>query len=345
MTTKPSFAKTKKGLVVIMCSHFLTIKENAMPKKKIALIGAGQIGGTLALLCSQRKLGDVVLFDVFAGTAKGKALDISQMASLSHSDCNLTGTNDYKDIADADVCIITAGFPRKPGMSRDDLLQKNLAVIKEVAMGVKTYAKNAFCIVVTNPLDVMVYAFYKMSGLSPSRVVGMAGILDSARFRTFLADELRVSRQDVSAMVLGGHGDDMVPLPRFSTVSGVPLTEMIAMGLLKKERLDAIIDRTRKGGGEIVELLGNGSAFYAPAFSAIEMAESYLFDQKRVLPCASLLSGPYGVNGLFVGVPVVIGSDGIERVIELTLASEEKEAFERSKNSVAKVVDELKSML
>lgn len=316
-----------------------------MPKKKIALIGAGQIGGTLALLCGQRKLGDVVLFDVFSGTAKGKSLDLSQMASLSHSDYSLIGTSDYKDIADADVCIITAGFPRKPGMSRDDLLQKNLAVIKEVALGVKTYAKNAFCIVVTNPLDVMVYAFYKMSQLLATQVVGMAGILDSARFRTFLAAELQVSRQDVSAMVLGGHGDDMVPLPRFSTVGGVPLTELVTMGMLDQKRLDAIIDRTRKGGGEIVELLGNGSAFYAPAYSAIEMAESYLFDQKRVLPCASLLQGQYGVNGLFVGVPVVIGSKGVERVMELKLTNEEKASFERSKNSVANVVEELKTLL
>lgn len=316
-----------------------------MTTKKIALIGAGQIGGTLAMLVSQRRLGDVVLFDVFKGTAKGKALDLSQMASLSHTDGKLVGTDDYKDIAQADVCIITAGFPRKPGMSRDDLLQKNLDVIKQVAMGIKTHAKNAFCIMVTNPLDVMVYAFYKLSGLTPSKVVGMAGILDSARFRTFLAEELKVSRQDVSAMVLGGHGDDMVPLPRFSTVGGIPLTELVNMGLLKQDRLDAIIDRTRKGGGEIVELLGNGSAFYAPAFSAIEMAESYLLDQKRLLPCASLLSGAYGVDGLFVGVPVIIGSSGVERVIELKLSSEEKAGFERSKNSVAKIVEELKTLL
>lgn len=316
-----------------------------MTTKKIALIGAGQIGGTLAMLTSLRRLGDAVLFDVFEGTAKGKALDLSQMASLHHNDTKLLGTSDYKDIADADVCIITAGFPRKPGMSRDDLLQKNLEVIKQVAVGVKTYAKNAFCIVVTNPLDVMVYAFYKLSGLAPNKVVGMAGILDSARFRTFLADELKVSRQDVSALVLGGHGDDMVPMPRFSTVAGIPLTELISMGILKKERLDAIIDRTRKGGGEIVELLGNGSAFYAPAFSAIEMAESYLLNQKRMLPCASLLSGPYGVDGLFVGVPVVIGENGVERVIELNLSTEEKSQFERSKKSVEKVVEELKTLL
>lgn len=313
--------------------------------KKIALIGAGQIGGTLALLSSQRRLGDVVLFDVFAGTAKGKALDLSQMASLHHSDTQLLGTNDYQDIKDADVCIITAGFPRKPGMSRDDLLQKNLEVIKQVALGVKTYAKNAFTIVITNPLDVMVYAFHKLSGLDKSMVVGMAGILDSARFRTFLASELNVSRQDIQAMVLGGHGDDMVPLPRYSTMGGIPLTDLVATGMLSQARLDAIIDRTRKGGGEIVELLGNGSAFYAPANAAIDMAESFLFNQKRVLPCASFLDGAYGVNGLFVGVPVVIGDKGVERVIELKLTDDEKAAFSRSKNSVAKVVEELKTFI
>jgi malate dehydrogenase len=315
-----------------------------MTTKKIALIGAGQIGGTLALLANLKNLGDVVLFDVFKGTAKGKALDLSQMASLSQCDGKLVGTNDYQDIKGADVCIITAGFPRKPGMSRDDLLQKNLDVIKQVANGIKTYAKDAFCIMVTNPLDVMVYAFYHLSGLPSHKVVGMAGILDSARFCAFLADELKVSRQDVSALVLGGHGDDMVPLPRFSTVSGIPLTELIAMGLLKQERLESIIDRTRRGGGEIVELLGNGSAFYAPALSATKMAESYLFDQKRVLPCASFLNGPYGVDGLFVGVPIVIGNRGVERVIELRLSEEEKAAFKRSKDSVAKVVEELKSL-
>jgi malate dehydrogenase len=316
-----------------------------MTTKKIALIGAGQIGGTLAMLSSLKKLGDVVLFDVFEGMAKGKALDLSQMSSLSQSQIRLVGTNDYKEIEGADVCIITAGFPRKPGMSRDDLLQKNLDVIKQVAMGVKTYAKNAFIIMVTNPLDVMVYAFYKLSGFLPNKVVGMAGILDSARFRTFLAQELKVSVQDISAMVLGGHGDDMVPLPRFSTVSGIPITELVTLGLIKQERLDAIIDRTRKGGGEIVELLGNGSAFYAPAYSAIEMAESYLFDQKRILPCASYLNGPYGVFGLFVGVPIVIGNNGVERVIELKLSRDEQAAFDRSKQSVFKIVEELQPLL
>jgi malate dehydrogenase len=297
------------------------------------------------MLSCLRRLGDVVLFDVFTGVAKGKALDISHMASLEGSDLKITGTSDYKDIADADVCIITAGFPRKPGLSRNDLLKKNLEVIKEVAEGIKTYAKNAFTIVVTNPLDVMVYAFYKLSGLSPHKIVGMAGVLDSARFRAFLALELNTSSKDISAMVLGGHGDDMVPLPRFSTVNGIPLPELIKLGLLRQERLDAIIDRTRKGGGEIVALLETGSAFYAPAYSAIEMAESYLFDQNRVLPCASYLKGPYGVFDLFVGVPIVIGKEGVMRVIELKLTEEEQKAFDRSKQSVATVVLELKDLL
>jgi malate dehydrogenase len=313
--------------------------------KKIALIGAGQIGGTLALLASQRRLGDIVLFDVFAKVAQGKALDLSQMASLYHNDTKLNGTDSYADIAGADLCIVTAGFPRKPGMSRDDLLQKNLEVMKQVALGIKNYAPDAFTIIVTNPLDVMVYAFYKMAGLSPKKIVGMAGILDSARFRTFLAEEMQVSRHDVSAMVLGGHGDDMLPLPRFSTVGGIPLTELVSMGLLSQARLDAIIARTRAGGGEIVELLGNGSAFYAPALSAIEMAESYIYNQRRILPCASFLCGEYGVDSLFVGVPVLIGHNGVEKIIELSLTKEEQEAFNKSKNSVQKVVNEVKSLL
>jgi malate dehydrogenase len=316
-----------------------------MSHKKIALIGAGQIGGTLALLASQKNLGEIVLFDVFEGTAQGKALDLNQMACLGSNDTHLRGTSDYKDISGADVCIVTAGFPRKPGMSRDDLLGKNLDVMKQVAAGIKTYAPNAFTIVVTNPLDVMVYAFYKISGLNPQKIIGMAGVLDSARFCTFLATELNVSRQDVYAMVLGGHGDDMVPMPRFSSVGGVPLTELVSMGLLKQDKLDAIIDRTRKGGGEIVALLGNGSAFYTPALSALDMAQSYLFDQKRVLPCATYLRGTYGVDGLFVGVPTVIGAAGVERVIELRLTDEEKVAFNRSTESVKSVVKELNALL
>jgi malate dehydrogenase len=313
-----------------------------MAKKKIAMIGAGQIGGTLALLAAQKDLGDVVLFDVFGGTAKGKALDLNQLSSLSGNDAELSGTDSYADIAGADVCIVTAGFPRKPGMSRDDLLTKNLEVINQVADGIKTHAPNAFVIVITNPLDVMVYALWQRSGLPKHKVVGMAGVLDSARFRTFLAWEMGVSREDVSAFVLGGHGDDMVPLPRFSTVGGIPLPELVEMGMMKQERLDAIIDRTRKGGGEIVGLLGNGSAFYAPALSAIEMAEAFLKDKKRVLPCAALLEGQYGVKDLFIGVPVIIGEGGIERIIEVRLNDGEKAQFAKSIESVRKTCAEAK---
>src|SRR4051812_15026691 len=295
-----------------------------MARKKLAMIGAGQIGGTLALLATQKNLGDVVMFDVFGGVAKGKALDLNQLSSLGHSDMQLVGTDSYADIKDADVCIVTAGFPRKPGMSRDDLLSKNLEVIHQVADGIKQYAPNAFTIVITNPLDVMVYALWKRSGLPQAKVVGMAGVLDSARFRTFLAWEMGVSRDDVHAFVLGGHGDDMVPLPRFSTVAGIPLPELVSMGMLSNEKLAAVVDRTRKGGGEIVALLGNGSAFYAPALSAIEMAEAHLYDKKRVLPCATRLDGQYGVKDLFIGVPVVIGAGGVEKVIEVRLNGDEK---------------------
>jgi malate dehydrogenase len=313
-----------------------------MARKKIAMIGAGQIGGTLALLASQKNLGDVVLFDVFGGTAKGKALDLNQLSVLGHSDMQLSGTDQYADIKDADVCIVTAGFPRKPGMSRDELLGKNLEVINQVADGIKQYAPKAFVIVITNPLDVMVYALWKRSGLAQNMVAGMAGVLDSARFRTFLSWELGMSRDDVQAFVLGGHGDDMVPLPRFSTAGGIPLPELVEMGLLKQDKLDAIIDRTRKGGGEIVALLGNGSAFYAPALSAIEMAESYLHDKKRVLPCAVRLDGQYGVKDMFIGVPVVIGAGGVERVLEVKLNADEKTAFAKSIESVSKVLAEAK---
>src|SRR3990172_6571435 len=267
-----------------------------MARKKLAMIGAGQIGGTLALLAAQKNLGDVVLFDVFGCVAKGKALHLSRMASLSGNDMQLSGTDQYADIAGADVCIVTAGFPRKPGMSRDDLLTKNLEVIHQVADGIKQHAPKAFVICITNPLDVMVWALQKRSGLPPNMVCGMAGVLDGARFRAFLAAGLGISRADVQTFVLGGHGDDMVPLPRFSTAGGIPLPELVAMGMLKQERLDAIIDRTRKGGGEIVALLGTGSAFYAPALSGIEMAEAYLFDKKRVLPCATRLNGQDGVD-------------------------------------------------
>ncbi|MBL4817657.1 MAG: malate dehydrogenase [Deltaproteobacteria bacterium] len=312
-----------------------------MSRRKIALIGAGNIGGTLALLSMQRQLGDVTLFDVFGGTAKGKALDLSQMASLAGNDMHLKGTDSYADIKGADVCIITAGFPRKPGMGREDLLQKNLEVMKQVASGVREYAPKAFCVVVTNPLDAMVYAFHKASNLPKSHVVGMAGVLDSTRFRMFLSEELQISRNDIQAFVLGGHGDDMVPLTRFSNAGGIPLPQLVEMGMLKQDKLDAMVERTRKGGGEIVQLLGNGSAFYTPALSAIEMAESYLYDQKRLLPCATYLEGEYGYNNIFAGVPIIIGANGVEKVVELQLEPNEKEAFERSMASVQKTVDEV----
>ncbi len=305
------------------------------------MIGAGQIGGTLALLATQKNLGDVVLFDIFGGTAKGKALDLNQTSALLGSDCQLSGTDDYADIEGADVCIVTAGFPRKPGMSRDDLLQKNIEVMQSVAAGIKEHAPNAFVIVITNPLDAMVFAMMKGTGFPKNRVVGMAGILDSARFQTFISWELGVSRDDVRAFVLGGHGDTMVPLPRFSTAGGIPLTEWVKMGKLSNERLEEIVTRTRKGGGEIVGLLGNGSAFYTPALAAIEMAEAYLFDKKRVRPCAALLEGEYGVDGLFIGVPTIIGGNGVEGVVEFELSSEEQAGFDKSIQAVQKLVDEL----
>ncbi len=315
-----------------------------MTRKKLAMIGSGQIGGTLAMLAMQRNLGDVVLFDIFGGTAKGKALDLSQTASLTGSDMQLSGTDSYADIEGSDVCIVTAGFPRKPGMSRDDLLAKNLEVVGQVAEGIKTYAPNALVIVITNPLDAMVWAMKEGTGFTKNKVVGMAGVLDSARFRTFLAWELGVSREDVHAFVLGGHGDQMVPLTRFSNAGGIPLPQLVEMGMLDADRLDSIVDRTRKGGGEIVKLLGNGSAFYTPALSAIEMAEAYLFDQKRILPCATLLEGEYGVNDLFIGVPVIIGGGGVEKVIELQLTSEERAAFDQSIDGVQKLITEIKGM-
>jgi len=308
-----------------------------MARKKIALIGAGQIGGTLALLCAQKELGDVVLFDVFGGTAAGKALDIAEAGGVMHSNTALSGGDKYESIKDADVAIVTAGFPRKPGMSRDDLMAKNLEVMTQVGNALKQYAPKAFVIVITNPLDAMVYAIRKVSGLPANMVVGMAGVLDSSRFRHFVSAELGVSAEDVTAFVLGGHGDDMVPLTRYSTVAGIPLTD-----LLKQERLDAIVERTRKGGGEIVALLGNGSAFYAPAVSAVAMAESFLKDQKRVLPSAVELTGQYGVKGMYMGVPAVIGAGGVERIIEIPLNDAEKVMFEKSLASVKKLVEETK---
>ena len=308
-------------------------------RKKIALIGAGQIGGTLALLAGQKELGDVVLVDIMEGVAKGKALDLQESRGVGAWDVDVTGggTTDYSVIKDSDVCIVTAGVPRKPGMSREDLLKVNLDAISKVAHGIKQYAPNAFVIVITNPLDSMVYAMYKITGFPRNRVVGMAGVLDTARLQYFVGDAAGVSPQDVCAMVLGGHGDDMVPVLRYSSVNGVPLTK-----LLDKARLDAIVERTRKGGGEIVALLGTGSAFYAPAAAAIAMAEAYLRDKKRVLPCSALLEGQYGVKGLFLGVPVVIGAGGVERVLEVDLNDEEKAMLARSVESVRKSVAETK---
>jgi malate dehydrogenase len=306
-------------------------------RKKIALIGAGQIGGTMALLCLQRELGDVVLVDIMEGVAKGKALDLQETRGVIRNDAEISGggTTDYGVIRDADVCIVTAGVPRKPGMSRDDLLKVNLDAITKVATGIKQYAPNAFVVVVTNPLDSMVYAMWKVTGFPRHRVVGMAGVLDTARFQYFVGEAAGVSPQDVTAMVLGGHGDDMVPLLRYSSIGGAPLTRFI-----DKARLDAIVERTRKGGGEIVALLGTGSAFYAPAVAAVTMAECYLKDKKRVLPCSALLEGPYGVSGLFVGVPVVIGAGGVERVIEVELNDEERAMLAKSLESVRKSVAE-----
>jgi malate dehydrogenase len=308
-------------------------------RKKIALIGAGQIGGTMALMCGQRNLGDVVLVDIMEGVAKGKALDLQQTRGVLKFDVEVTGggTTDYSIIKDADVCIVTAGVPRKPGMSRDDLLKVNLEAITKVAQGIKQHAPNAFVIVVTNPLDSMVYAMYKVTGFPKNRVVGMAGVLDTARFQYFVGDAAGCAPQDVVGCVLGGHGDDMVPLLRYSSVNGTPLTKV-----LDKAKLDAIVERTRKGGGEIVALLGTGSAFYAPAASAVAMAESFLRDQKRVLPCSALLEGQYGQKGLFVGVPVVIGAGGVEKIIELDLTDEEKAMLAKSVESVKKSIAETK---
>jgi len=306
-----------------------------MARAKIALIGAGMIGGTLAHVAAREDLGDIVMFDIFKGPAQGKALDLNQAAAVFSNDSLFKGTDDYADIAGADVVIITAGFPRKPGMSRDDLVSKNLGVIKQVAAGIKQYAPKAFVICITNPLDAMVWALQKFSGINPRKVVGMAGVLDSSRFRYFLADEFNVSIEDVTAFVLGGHGDTMVPLIRYSTVAGIPLPDMIKMKWTTQERIDAIVDRTRKGGGEIVGLLGNGSAYYAPAESAIEMAKSYLKDKRRVLPCAVKLAGQIaGVRGLYVGAPAVIGRRGVEKVLNIRLNKVEREMFLNSVDAV-----------
>ncbi len=315
-----------------------------MARAKIALIGAGQIGGTLAHLAAMKELGDVVLFDIAEGTPQGKALDLAESGPVEGFDSDLKGANDYADIAGADVCIVTAGVPRKPGMSRDDLLDINLKVMKAVGQGIAANAPNAFVICITNPLDAMVWALREFSGLPKEKVVGMAGVLDSARFRYFLAEEFNVSVKDVSAFVLGGHGDTMVPLPRYSTVGGIPLPDLVSMGWTTQEKLDAIIQRTRDGGAEIVGLLGNGSAFYAPATSGIQMAEAYLKDQKRVLPCAAYVDDAYGLKGLYVGVPTVIGANGVERVVEIKLNKDEQAMLDKSVDAVKGLVTACKGI-
>ena len=313
-----------------------------MARPKIALVGSGQIGGTLAYLIGLKDLGDVILLDVMEGTPQGKALDIAEASPIEGFDGAVKGSNDYKDLKGADVVIVTAGVPRKPGMSRDDLLDINTKIIRDVGQNIKEHCSEAFVIVVTNPLDVMVGVMKEASGLPPHQVVGMAGVLDSARFRYFLAQEFNVSVEDVYASVLGGHGDMMVPLIRYSTVGGIPLPDLIRMKWTTQERIEAIINRTRQGGGEIVNLLKTGSAFYAPASSAVAMAESYLKDKKRIFPCATWLQGEYGVKDLYVGVPVVIGRKGVERIIELSLTPEEQALFEHSVSAVRALVAALK---
>ena len=316
-----------------------------MARKKIALVGAGNIGGTLAHLIGLKELGDVVLFDVFGGVAAGKALDLMQSGPVDGFVSMMTGGSDYAAIAGSDVVIVTAGFPRMPGMSRDDLIGKNAGVIAEVAAGIKAHCPNAFVIVITNPLDAMVGLMQEVTGFAPNKVVGMAGVLDSARFRYFLADDFNVSVEDVTAFVLGGHGDTMVPLTRYSTVAGIPVPDLIEMGWTTKEKIDAICDRTANGGGEIVKLLERGSAFYAPAASAIAMAEAYLLDKKRVLPCAAYLTGEYGQKDMYVGVPVVIGGNGIERIVEIKLNPTEQAAFDKSCAAVRELVDAAKKLI
>jgi malate dehydrogenase len=309
-----------------------------MARKKIALIGAGNIGGTLAHLAALKGLGDIVLFDVVEGVPQGKALDLSQCGSVEGFDARIVGTNDYADIAGADVCIVTAGVARKPGMSRDDLLGINLKVMKAVGEGIKTHAPDAFVICITNPLDAMVWALREFSGLPHEKVVGMAGVLDSARFSHFLAEEFKTSVKDVNTFVLGGHGDTMVPVLEYSTVSGIPVSDLIAMGFSTRERVDEIVKRTRGGGGEIVALLKTGSAYYAPATSGIAMAEAYLYDQKRILPAAAHLTGQYGVDNLYVGVPVVIGAAGVEKIVEVQLSDEAKQNLQVSVDAVKELL-------
>jgi len=315
-----------------------------MARNKIALIGAGQIGGTLALLAGLKELGDIALFDIVEGIPQGKALDIAQSSPVQGFDAKLAGANGYSAIKGADVVIVTAGIPRRPGMSRDDLLDTNSRVMQAAGEGIKKYCPKAFVICITNPLDAMVWVLQQASGLPANMVVGMAGVLDSARFRYFLADELNVSVEDVSAFVLGGHGDTMVPMVRYTTVAGVPLPDLVKMGWISNQRVDEIVKRTRGGGGEIVALMKTGSAYYAPAASAIAMVESYLRDKKRVLPCAAYLKGEYGVKGLYVGVPAVIGAGGIERVVELQLNAAEKKMLDNSVDSVRGLVEVCKKL-
>jgi malate dehydrogenase len=310
-----------------------------MARPKIALIGAGMIGGTLAHMIGLKELGDVILFDIAEGTPQGKALDIAQSAPVDGFDAKFSGANGYDAIAGADVCIVTAGVPRKPGMSRDDLLGINLKVMKSVGEGIKQYAPNSFVICITNPLDAMVWALREFSGLPAQKVIGMAGVLDSARFRHFLATEFAVSVEDVTAFVLGGHGDTMVPLLRYSTVAGIPVPDLVKMGWTTQEKLDAIVQRTRDGGAEIVGLLKTGSAFYAPASAAIAMAESYLRDKRRLLPCAAHLTGQYGQTDLYVGVPCVIGANGVEKIVEISLTADEQAMFNKSVDSVKGLMD------
>jgi malate dehydrogenase len=315
-----------------------------MARKKIALIGGGQIGGTLAHLVALKELGDVVIFDIAEGLPQGKALDLAQSGPVEGFNAKLTGTNNYADLKGADVVIVTAGVPRKPGMSRDDLIGINLKVMAAVGEGIKANCPNALVICITNPLDAMVWALQKFSGVPHAKIIGMAGVLDSARFRRFLAEELNVSVEDVDAFVLGGHGDTMVPMPRFSTVAGIALPELVKMGWIRQERLDQIVQRTRDGGAEIVGLLKTGSAYYAPATSAIAMAESYLKDQKRVLPCAVHVDGAYGIKDLYVGLPVVIGEKGVERIVELELTAEEKAQLMKSADAVKGLIDACKKL-
>ncbi|MGH7038804.1 MAG: malate dehydrogenase [Stellaceae bacterium] len=310
-----------------------------MARSKIALIGAGQIGGTLALLAGLKELGDIMLLDIVEGVPQGKALDIVQGSAVEGYDAAIVGGNEYAALSSADVVIVTAGVPRKPGMSRDDLIEINAKIVAEVGRAIRRHCPQAFIITLTNPLDAMVWVMREACGLPPSRVVGMAGILDSARFRYFLAEEFGVSVEDVTAFVLGGHGDTMVPLPRYSTVAGIPLPDLVKMGWTTAQKIDAIVQRTRDGGSEIVGLLKTGSAFYAPASSAIQMAEAYLHDKKRVLPCAAWLDGQYGVKDLYVGVPVVIGAGGVERIVEIALDPAEKAAFDKSVGAVRGLID------